>query len=203
MFQNNAFKIETERLFIRCYHISDAVALKELVDSSIDHLLPFMPWADQEPISLNDRIILLRTWIGDFYKNEDFIYGAFLKSGQLIGSTGLHTRRGKDILEVGYWIGVDHINQGFATEISYALTKVAFEHMDAKKVEIRNDVLNQASEKIPKKLNFQPGGIITHINKRKDGTRIQHAIWNMFKEDFKPMSKFEPIKIYDALGRPL
>ena len=203
MFQNNAFKIETERLIIRCYKIEDAVSLKSLVDSSINHLRPFMPWAADEPQPLQAKIDLLRNWIGQFYKNEDFMYGAFLKSGELIGSTGLHTRRGKDILEIGYWIGVDHINNGYATEISYALTKVAIQHIGVEKVEIRNDILNHASEKIPQKLNFQNGGIITQLGKYENGTRIQHAIWNLFKEDFKPIEKFEPIKMYNELNNPL
>ncbi|MEZ5008353.1 MAG: GNAT family N-acetyltransferase [Chitinophagales bacterium] len=203
MFQNNAFKIETERLIIRCYKIEDAVLLKNLVDSSVDHLRPFMPWAADEPQPLQAKIDLLRNWIGQFFKNEDFIYGAFLKSGELIGSTGLHTRRGKGILEIGYWIGKDYNKKGYATELSYALTKVAIQHIGVEKVEIRNDILNYASERIPQKLNFQNGGVITQLGKRENGTRIQHVIWNLFVEDFVENIKYEPIVMFDALDNQI
>src|SRR5262249_24384090 len=39
------YRIVTERLVLRCWEPSDAAALKEAVDASIDHLLPWMPWA--------------------------------------------------------------------------------------------------------------------------------------------------------------
>jgi hypothetical protein len=47
-----AYRILTPRLVIRCWNPVDAPLLKEAVDSSIDHLKPFMPWAHQEPTPL-------------------------------------------------------------------------------------------------------------------------------------------------------
>src|ERR1700759_5294954 len=36
------YRIETERLVLRCWNPADAEALKEAVDASIEHLLPWM-----------------------------------------------------------------------------------------------------------------------------------------------------------------
>ena len=43
------YRIVTERLVLRTWEPRDAPLLKEAVDSSIDHLLPWMPWAAHEP----------------------------------------------------------------------------------------------------------------------------------------------------------
>ncbi len=52
------------------------------------------------------------------------------------GSTGLHTRRGEACGGIDYWIHVDHIGRGYATEASAALTRVAFEIDHVHQVEI-------------------------------------------------------------------
>ena len=203
MFQNNAFKIETERLILRCYELSDAEALKETVDSNLDHLREFMSWSREEPQSIEKKRDLLRGFIAKFYGNEDYVYGAFLKSGELIGGTGFHLRRGEGILEIGYWISQKHINKGFATELSYALTKVAFKHVGVEKVEIRNDVANLASKRIPEKLGFRLDCVETDLSKNEDGSRSKNNIYCMFKEDFKIISKYEPVKAFDGVGNLL
>ena len=41
------YRIVTERLVLRCWEPRDAAALKEAVDASLDHLRPWMPWAQQ------------------------------------------------------------------------------------------------------------------------------------------------------------
>ena len=41
--------LETERLVLRCWRPSDAPLLRDAVDSSLDHLREWMPWAEDEP----------------------------------------------------------------------------------------------------------------------------------------------------------
>ena len=54
------YRIETERLVIRCYEPRDASLLKEAIDSSLEHLRPWMPWAHQEPQTLEQKMELIR-----------------------------------------------------------------------------------------------------------------------------------------------
>ncbi len=200
MFSNNIFKIETPRLILRCYQLSDAEDLREAVISNKDHLLPWMPWADLEPQSLEEKVKLLRGFIASFYQNKDFIYGIWLKSGKFIGGTGLHTWRGPKILETGYWIIEEATNQGYASEATYAMMKVGFCHIGVEKIEIRNHIANEISGKIPEKFGFTKDATVTMIAKNPDGSRQQHHIWNMFKVDFRAMDQGEPILAFDALG---
>jgi hypothetical protein len=42
---HKTYRIETDRLVIRCYQPSDAAMLLAAITESLDHLRPFMPWA--------------------------------------------------------------------------------------------------------------------------------------------------------------
>ena len=44
-----AYRIVTPRLVIRCWDPRDAQLAKEAIDSSLDHLRPWLPWAHHEP----------------------------------------------------------------------------------------------------------------------------------------------------------
>ena len=132
-----AYRVETERLVIRCWEPRDAQLLKSAVDASREHLRVWMPWADSDPEHLDAVIKRLRQFRAMFDFDKDYVYAVFSKDEtRVIGGSGLHTRLGENAREIGYWIHVDHINQGYATEISAALTKVAFEINGVDRVEI-------------------------------------------------------------------
>ncbi len=162
------YRIETDRLIIRCYEPADASKLLDAITISIDHIRPWMPWAKDEPTDLETKINLLRKFRGQFDLGEDYVFGVFDKSEkEIIGSTGLHTRLGNDVREIGYWINVKHINNGFATEVVSALTKVGFEIEKLSRIEIDMIPENVRSQNIPKKTGIQIGAGIKKQGIRK------------------------------------
>ena len=48
-----AYRIVTPQLVIRCYNPVDASLLERSVSESLEHLLPWMPWAVAEPEPLS------------------------------------------------------------------------------------------------------------------------------------------------------
>jgi RimJ/RimL family protein N-acetyltransferase len=149
------YRITTERLTLRCWDPRDASLLKDAVDSSLDELRPWMPWAHDEPKPLPEKIELVRRFRGQFDLGQDFVYGIFSHDeAQVVGGTGLHTRRGDEALEIGYWIRSTRTGQGLATEAAAALTRVAFELCGVDRVEIRVDPANARSAAIPRRLGF-------------------------------------------------
>jgi RimJ/RimL family protein N-acetyltransferase len=149
------YRIVTERLVVRCWEPRDAPLLREAVDSSLDHLRAWMPWAHEEPRTLESQVALLRRFRGEFDLGQNFVYGIFEPGeAEVVGGTGLHLRVGEDALEVGYWIHASRIGQGLATEVTAALTRVAFEVSGVDRVEIRVDPANAASLAVPRKLGF-------------------------------------------------
>lgn len=201
---NPAYRIETKRLVVRCYNLSDVQMLAESVSENIEHLKPWMPWAHAEPEPIEEKEKRLRRFRGMFDLGQDYIYGIFNpEETRLLGGTGLHTRLGENELEIGYWIHKDFINHGLVTESTAALIKVAFEIIHIHRLEIHCDPANYPSAAIPRKLGF------THEGTLRAKTRFlerwsDSMIWGLLENEYpdSPASKAE-IKVFDAVGHPL
>ena len=103
--KNTITQIETPNLVLRIFKPEDAEVLKSRLDANLDLMMPWIPWAKDEPEPLEAKRDRIRNWIGDFYSNREYSYGVFEKStGDFVGSSNLFGRRGKGTTEVGYWI---------------------------------------------------------------------------------------------------
>jgi RimJ/RimL family protein N-acetyltransferase len=197
-----AYRIETPRLVIRCWSPADAPLLQEAVSASVDHLRPWMPWVKDEPLTIDERVELLRRFRGEFDLGHDFIYGIFdREETRVLGGTGLHTRRGRDVREIGYWIHASFIRRGLATENTKALVRVAFEIERVSRVEIRCDPNNVASSSIPRKLGFTRKGVLEG-DPEFPGANRDTEIWNLRGEAYpgSPSYGVEVVAM-DALER--
>jgi RimJ/RimL family protein N-acetyltransferase len=192
-------------LVLRCWEPKDALLLKTAIDASLEHLRSWMPWAMHEPEDLEAKIARLRRFRGEFDLDRDFVYGVFNQDeSEVIGGTGLHTRAGEGALEIGYWIHVGHINQGLATEAAAALTKVAFEVNQVKRVEIHCDPNNIQSAKVPRKLGYVQEAILRHRQRTPEGEPRDTMIWTMLAEEYTS-SAIRRIKMeaFDVVGQRL
>jgi RimJ/RimL family protein N-acetyltransferase len=85
------YQITTPRLILRCYHLNDAKKLNAAIVANLDHLRPFMPWAQGDRWKIEDRLEHITHWIMNFEMNSDYVFGIFSQDGKtLIGGTGLH-----------------------------------------------------------------------------------------------------------------
>lgn len=197
-----AYRIESERLVIRCYNPKDALLLQKSVQESVEHLRPYLPWVKTEPEELKVKIERLRMFRAKFDLSENYIYGVFNPNEtELIGGTGLHPRVGSNAFEIGYWVNVNHGNKGYATEFSAALTKVAFEIENVNRVEIHCDPDNFRSVAIPKKLGYMYEATLRGRTETIDGEPSDSMIWSILKEEYlkSPAAKAK-IVAYDAIG---
>jgi len=198
------YRIETERLVIRCYDPRDAPLLKEAIDSSLEHLRPWMPWALDEPQSVEEKTDLVKYFRSNYDRGENFTCGIFsADESELIGGTGLHPRIGPGGLEIGYWIRASATRQGFVTESTAALTRVGFEVCDADRIEIRIEPGNEASLGVPRKLGFvEEATLRRRLPGRAGGPLRDVTIFTMFREDFDP-ALAPRIRAFDARGERL
>ena len=195
-----AYRIESERLVIRCYDPKDALLLQKSIQESLEHLRPWMPWVKTEPEELKVKIERLRVFRADFDLSKNYIYAVFdPNEAELVGGTGLHPRVGLNAFEIGYWINVNHVNKGYATEISAALTKVAFEIEHVNRVEIHCDPNNIKSAAIPKKLGYVYEATLRNRCENIEGELIDSMIWSLMREDYlkSPAAKAK-IVAYDV-----
>jgi RimJ/RimL family protein N-acetyltransferase len=178
------YRITTERLTIRCWDPRDAPLLKDAIDSSLDELRSWMPWADEEPKPLPEKVELLRRF-RQFDLGQDFVYGIFTHDeSQVVGGTGLHARSGDEALEIGYWIRSSRTGNGLATESTAALTRVAFEVCGVDRVEIRVDPENAPSLAIPRKLGFVEEAVLRRRLRGGGSTLRDLIVFSLFRDGF-------------------
>jgi RimJ/RimL family protein N-acetyltransferase len=193
------YRIETERLVIRCYEPGDAPGLHEAIIRSLDHLRPWLPWVQQEPKPPEARAGLIRLFRGQFDLGLDYAFGIFDKTEkEFIGSTGLHTRIGRNAREIGYWIGIDHVGRGYATEAVSALVKTGFAIEGLSRIEIRCAPENTRSQHVPEKLGFRMENIVKRILYQDT---VETMIWSMTKKDYaSSLIRYTQIKAFDIAG---
>jgi RimJ/RimL family protein N-acetyltransferase len=205
------YRIETERLVVRCWDPGEAPLLKEAIDESLEHLRPWMSWAQDEPQPLDQKVELLRRFRGQFDRGqfdlgEEFVYGIFdMDESNVVGGTGLHRRVGDDAFEIGYWIRTGRTREGLATEVTAALTRVAFEVCGVDRVEICVDPANTASAGIPRKLGYREEATLRRRLPWSDGSdRRDVVVFTLFADELASTPCAEvAVAAFDAVGERL
>jgi len=200
-----AYRVVTPRLVIRCWSPYDAPKLQAAIDSSLPELRRFMPWAAAEPEPLEQKQIRLRQFRGRFDLGEDFVYGIFDSSeDEVIGGTGLHTRLGPFIREIGYWVATKHAKKGLATEAAGALMQVAFRVDGVPRVEIRCEPDNVASVAVAKKLGMKLEGTRRQDTVRPDGSVRDTLVFSALKAELDELPcRNLSVQAFGAVGERL
>ena len=199
-----AYRIETERLVIRCWDPKDASLMQQAAAESKEHLLPFMPWAADEPQLVQQKLDLIRRFRGLFDRTEDYVYGIFdHDETRAVGGTGLHTRLKGNALEIGYWLHKDFVRQGYITESTAALMRIAFELYLVERLEIHCSVENIASAAVARKLGF-----IHEATRRRlgfgNGKTTDQMIWTLFADEYpNTPSASAKLQAFDVAGNLL
>ncbi len=144
------------RLTVRPYREDDAPALWEAVEESRGGPLgDWMPWVN-EYRAPEDALATIRRLRARWLLREDLVTAIFERAtGRFLGGSGL-TRIDWTIrrFEIGYWLRTSAIGHGYVTETVQLLTRLAFDQLEANRVEIRMDIRNTRSRAIPVRLGF-------------------------------------------------
>ena len=135
---------------LRRWRAGDAALMHDLITANLDHLRPWMPWVSHEPLQVPDRARLLGDWETAWNARADFTYVVIL-DGEPAGSTGLHTRQGAGVLEIGYWVAASLTGRGVATVAARLLAEAALALDGVSAVEIHHDAGNAASGRVAEK----------------------------------------------------
>lgn len=147
-------EIDCGDVVLRQYREDDAEALSRAIEESADHLRPWMPWVTEDPQPVSVRLDYIVQTNRSWDAGGDMSFGMF-RGESVVGGCGLHRRRGPRCLEIGYWVHVDHVGKGYATEAARALTTAAFSLPDVEWVEIHHDEANGRSRRVPEKLGYR------------------------------------------------
>jgi RimJ/RimL family protein N-acetyltransferase len=109
-----------------------------------------------------------------------------LRDKTVVGACGL-VIQAETTPELGYWLGVDHWGQGYATEALHAVIDYAFADMGHEALQAGARVTNPASRRVLEKCGFQWTGVgLYRINAIKssapiDRFRLERGIWSALK----------------------
>ena len=152
-------RIDTERFVLRCPQPGEGPLLLAMQTETIPDLRPWMPWA-QEPPRPEDCEAYCRRMKARFILREDIVWFVFERDADgepsaLVASVGLHrmdwnVRR----FEIGYWRRTGQGGRGIVSEAVQALTRLCFDTLDARRVELRMDHDNAASWKVAERCGY-------------------------------------------------
>ena len=158
-------KLQTERLLLRFFELSDAEKVRELAcdkaiaDTTLNIPHPYEKGMAEEWISTH-RI--------KFESGECVHFAIILKSTkELIGAIGLIIDKGFNRAELGYWVGKEYWNQGYCTEAARAVLGYGFCQLLLHKITSSHFIRNPSSGKVLRKIGMIEEGVFKeHVVKR-------------------------------------
>ena len=140
-------------LLLRAYQPDDAPALHALVQASLEHLSPWLPWA-HSGYALDEARAFIAQGAQDWRGNTGFAFGVFdAASGSLLGGAGLNQlNRLQRSANLGYWIGSAFHGEGIASAAAACVAGFGLRECDLARVEIAVAPGNHASRRVAEKL---------------------------------------------------
>lgn len=105
-------------------------------------------------------------------------------SGDLIGGISLSSEQPHDRAELGYWIGVPHWGQGYATEAAQAVVDYGFESLGLERIWAGHFGSNEASGRVQRKIGMRFEGVLRHQFK-KDGVYVDDVMHAIVREEWE------------------
>lgn len=173
------------RVTVRPYRLADAEAMYEAVDESRETLVQWFNWVGGYQTVSDARNYCLQmaaAWL----THEALSCGVFeAASGLYLGSAGLMrpnwaARR----FELGYWIRRSQAGRGYVSEAVQLTTQLAFEHLAARRVEIRCDARNERSRRVAERLGFVFEGRLRNDSVDPQGHSRDMLVFSLIPEDY-------------------
>lgn len=156
-------QFETERLLLRAPRRGDGKIINPSIVESHESLRQWMPWAKNIASVEENEEFALRS-LARFILREELNYVVFERaSGEHAGMTGFHhIDWSVPCFEMGYWLRTRFEGQGYMTEAVNALTRFAFDTLQAERIEIRCDVQNSRSAAVAQRAGYILEGTFRH-----------------------------------------
>jgi RimJ/RimL family protein N-acetyltransferase len=171
--------LETERLALRKPTLADVKAIAHLAnDRRIAEMTRRLPFPYQQ-----DHAVDFVNSLSETASDSVFLIELDRRP---IGMVGIDWRE-VESPELGYWLGVDHWGQGFATEAARAAIDYAFDEFDIEHLTSGARVANPSSRNILEKCGFQWSGVQLHrfeaigSSTPVDCFRLTRGVWSSLK----------------------
>jgi len=187
-------RIETARLVLRVPQRGDGAAVNAAVAETMAELAPWLPWAGSMPTP-DESEMHCRRQQARFILREDLGMLMFERhpgggDGRLVGGLGLHRidwplRR----FEIGYWRRAGFEGRGLVTEGVVAIARMAFDALDARRVEIRMDDRNERSWKVAERAGFTLEAVMRFDSATPQGEPRSTRVYARVRGAEEPMGR--------------
>lgn len=183
-----------EELQLRSFEPDDAPQLYKAVDSSRDHLRPWMPWVDMTQKPDHSLQFIQQSRVQQ--QNQEGMALGIIYNGNIIGSMGMH---GWDHnlrkAQLGYWISKEYEGKGLLTKALKSFIDFLFAKVGLNKVEIQFMISNKRSAAVAERLGFKTEGIIRQ-NLILNGTYHDLVVTGLLKSEWPglPEAAKKPFK---------
>jgi RimJ/RimL family protein N-acetyltransferase len=164
-------------LVLRAPDPVDAEGMADAINSSLDHLRPWMPFA-AEPAAVDQQAVRLAIAGEAFAAGADATY-SILDGDEVVGSLGIHGRAGPRAYEIGYWLRADREGRGIATRAARAAVRMAIDAGRAERLVIRCDAANTPSAAVAGRLGFSHVDTVEEADPVDAGRTRRMMIWEL------------------------
>lgn len=148
-------RIQTERLVLRSYKLSDASEVFDSYAQDIE-VTKYLTWRPHHSIEQTKAFV--RDRVEAWEKGNDFTWAITLNDNALIGGIGLQV---KDFsANFGYVISKPHWNNGYATEALKSIVQWALTQSRIFRIWAVCDVENKASARVMEKAGLIKEGLL-------------------------------------------
>jgi len=186
-------RLETERLVLRCPRAGDGLVVNMAVCDSLEGLRPWMPWAKAAP-STAESEAYCRRMHAKFLLREDLVLLIFERGsdgadGPVLGAVGLHRIDwGARCFEIGYWRRKGLGGLGIVNEAVQGLARMAWNHLGARRLEIRMDDDNGPSRRVAERAGFTFEGLLRLNTLAPDGSARSTRVYARVRGEEEPDS---------------
>lgn len=161
--------LETERLILRKFKLSDAEALYNnwANDSEVTK---FLTWPTHTSVEISE--IVVNDWVNSYADNKFYQWAIVLKENQNepVGSISVvHMDEEINMVHIGYCIGRKWWHQGITSEAFSGIIPFLIEGVGAKRIESRHDPKNPNSGKVMLKCGLTYEGTLRNADKNNQG----------------------------------
>jgi len=177
-------ELETERLILRRFNLSDAEAMYRNWASD-NVVTKYLMWPTHKDVGVSESV--LRDWIEQYDDKTFYQWAIVLKSGgpEPIGSISI-VRQDKNIkmVHVGYCIGRKWWNQGITSEALSRLIRFFFEEANVNRIESRFDPRNPHSGKVMEKCGLIYEGTMKQADWNNQGI-CDYSMYGLVRKDYE------------------
>jgi len=176
--ETRPFVLETERLTLRKPTLADVKAIADLAN---DRRIAIMTRRLPHPYTQDDAVHFVKAIAG----TGETVF-LIENNHTPVGVAGVDWSE-PDAPELGYWFGVAHWGQGFATEAARAVIDYTFEEFDVDQMISGARVVNPKSRNVLEKCGFQWSGVQLHrflalgSSTPVDCFRLSRGVWASLK----------------------